>query len=159
MNFIKRILLGLAAIAFAVGASAQFIGGPTTGSGLDTTSIYILTNNVASITVLAAHKQIIPVGPRGVGLTIELRSTNSATTTNVAFILEGTVDGTRYHDSVNSIPIVYATPVGDARLVAYTNLQATVMNIGNIRHYRIKTITNGNWHGIIVSNVTWSVLQ
>ena len=159
MNIIKRILTGLAVLAFAAGASAQFIGGPTTGSGLDTTSPFLLTNNTASITVAATYKQLIPVGARGVGLSIVLRSTNATTTTNIAFILEGTVDGTYYHDSAGSIPIVYATPNGDARWVAYTNLQPTVLNIGNIRHYRIKTITNGNWQAMWITNVTWSVLQ
>ena len=156
----KNILAIIFAFAFAFSVNAQFVAGPAVGSGVATAYLpFLLTNNTASITMASATYGIIPVGQRGVGLAITVASTNSATTTNVAFILEGSVDGTYFHANAGSIPIVYVTPTGNASTTSYTNLQATAANIGNIRYYRLKTITNGNWQGIWVSNITWSVLQ
>jgi len=160
MNTLKR-LFGVAVLTLAIGAQAQFVAGPATGSALLTTTPF-LANGSGFTNVATAFQQNIPVGPLGVGFALTVGGTNASTTTNMTITLEGTVDGTDWIDyPTAALPVLIIPQNGTSPYTAYTNITAASANvhIGNMRYLRVKSIQNTNVQTVWITNFTWSIKQ
>lgn len=144
-----------------LGANAQFFPGPSTGPALVySTPIAIVGESTSNLVSSLQHN--IPVGVDGVGLSIVLYATNSVSTTNATFRLQGSVDGNNWINtpaSASTIAVV-APQSGTTIYTSYTNIMpntAAAQNIGNLRWLRVSSIQNTNLGTIWVSNMTWSI--
>ena len=164
----KTILTVLAGLMLAFNSFAQFSAGglaPTVTAALVTNSLALSGGSVytmvgggtapgPSTNIVAAHAASVPIGREGFGITCNMSGTNATTTTNATLTFEFSGDGINW--ATNNNLSVVLTPLGATYGPCYTNIAATVLNVGNAQYIRLKSFHHTNTGSIFVTNLSIS---
>jgi hypothetical protein len=147
----KIIVSLIAVLVMALGASAQYVSGPTPQTALTvSTAFYIpgatLTNIPASLA------PVVRAGPNGVGFYVLVAGTNAATSTNATIVVAPVAGSSARVVDNQTYSLSVPQQVGGYDFL--TNLVNTTANIGNAPGLQVVSINNTNVLGIWISNIT-----